>query len=97
MAQTTDKKHFSPFRGRSALSANGRTTEILDFAILVKLPYVNRLNHRLCIDCFAQSQYFSRLFSELNAANRQLTVTTSSSPAQRIPIHSSFVSPNTIG
>ena len=43
------------------------------------------------------SQYFSRLLSELNAANRQLTVTTSSSPAQKMPIHSSFVSPSTIG
>ena len=43
------------------------------------------------------SQYFSRLLSELNAANRQLTVTTSSNPAQKMPIHSSFVSPSTTG
>ena len=33
----------------------------------------------------------------MNAANRQLTVTTSSKPAQRMPVHSSRVSPSTIG
>ena len=41
--QTVDKKLFSPFGGRIALSANERIAEFLDFAIQVKFAYVNEL------------------------------------------------------
>ena len=41
--QTVDKKLFSPpRRGRIALSANERIAEFLDFAIQVKIAYVNK-------------------------------------------------------
>ena len=45
MAQTVDKKLFSPRRGRIALSANERIAEFLDFAIQVRFAYVNKLSH----------------------------------------------------
>ena len=43
--QIADKKLFSPFRGRIALSANERIAEFLDFAIQAKFAYVNKLRH----------------------------------------------------
>lgn len=42
-SQPVDKKLFSPRRGRIALSANERIAEFLDFAILAKFAYVNKL------------------------------------------------------
>ena len=42
--QTVDKKLFSPFGGRIALSANERIAEFLDFAIQAKFAYVNKLH-----------------------------------------------------
>ena len=43
IAQTVDKKLFSPRRGRIALSANERIAEFLDFAIQNKFAHVNML------------------------------------------------------
>ena len=42
--QTVDKKLFSPFGGRIALSANERIAEFFDFAIQAKFVYVNKLS-----------------------------------------------------
>jgi len=41
--QTVDKKLFSPFRGRIALSTNERIAEFLDFVLQAKLAYVSKL------------------------------------------------------
>ena len=43
ISQTVDKKLFSPEGGRTALSANERIAEFLDFAIQAKFAYVNKL------------------------------------------------------
>ena len=43
ISQTVDKKLFPPEGGRTALSANERIAEFLDFAIQVKFAYVNKL------------------------------------------------------
>ena len=43
ISQIVDKKLFSPEGGRTALSANERIAEFLDFAIQVKFAYVNKL------------------------------------------------------
>ena len=43
ISQTVDKKLFSPEGGRTALFANERIAEFLDFAIQVKFAYVNKL------------------------------------------------------
>ena len=41
--QTVDKKLFSPFGGRIALSANERIAEFLDLVLQAKFAYVNKL------------------------------------------------------
>ena len=47
LAQTADKKLFSPLQGgRIALSANERIAEFLDFAIQAKFAYVNKLRRK---------------------------------------------------
>ena len=46
LAQTVDKKLFSPFRGRIALSANERIDVFLDLAIQAKFAYVNKLSRK---------------------------------------------------
>ena len=43
ISQIVDKKLFSPEGGRTALSANERIAEFLDFAIQAKFAYVNKL------------------------------------------------------
>ena len=40
--QTVNKKLFSPFRGRIALSVNERIADFLDFTIQAKFAYVNK-------------------------------------------------------
>ena len=49
--QTVDKKLFSPFGGRIALSANERIAEFLDFAIQAKFAYVNKLGRLSPLFC----------------------------------------------
>ena len=53
--QTVDKKLFSPFGGRIALSANERIAEFLDFALQAKFAYVNKLRR-------AQPAFLSAVF-----------------------------------
>ena len=40
--QTVNKKLFSPFGGRIALSVNEKIAEFLDFTIQAKFAYVNK-------------------------------------------------------
>ena len=53
--QTVDKKLFSPFGGRIALSVNERIAEFLDFALQAKFAYVNKLRR-------AQPAFLSAVF-----------------------------------
>ena len=53
--QTVDKKLFSLEGGRTALSANERIAEFLDFALQAKFAYVNKLRR-------AQPAFLSAVF-----------------------------------
>ena len=53
--QTVDKKLFSPEGGRTALSANERIAEFLDFVLQAKFAYVNKLRR-------AQPAFLSAVF-----------------------------------
>ena len=59
-AQTVDKTLFSPRRGRTALSANERIAEFLDFAIQARFAYVNKLSSLL------EGAFYAEITSYIN-------------------------------
>ena len=62
--QTVDKKLFSPFGGRIALSANERIAEFLDLVLQAKFAYVNKLRR-------AHPAFCLLFFNEKCGSNRR--------------------------